>query len=120
MDWKVDITELLTLLGKTIYRPENVLVELAANSYDADASRVEVTSSGESRMIQMKDDGCGMALSDLDELITVDPTAEYHQHYGHQKEVHITTQDMHNERLTRILRVYVISEIVAEIAREQS
>lgn len=71
MDWKVDITELLTLLGKTIYRPENVLVELAANSYDADASIVEITSSGESRMIQIKDDGCGMDLSDLDELRTI-------------------------------------------------
>lgn len=71
MDWKVEITELLTLLGKTIYRPENVLVELAANSYDADSSRVEITSSGESRMIQIKDDGCGMDISDLDELITV-------------------------------------------------
>ena len=71
MDWKVDITELLTLLGKTIYRPENVLVELAANSYDADASKVEITSSGESRMIQVRDNGCGMDLSDLDELITV-------------------------------------------------
>lgn len=71
MDWKVDITELLTLLGKTIYRPENVLVELAANSYDADASKVEITSSGESRMIQIKDDGCGMNLSDLDELTTI-------------------------------------------------
>ena len=46
MDWQVDITELLTLIGKTIYRPENVLVELGANSYDADASRVEITSSG--------------------------------------------------------------------------
>ena len=71
MDWKVDITELLTLLGKTIYRPENVLVELSANSYDADASKVEITSSGESRMIQIRDNGCGMDLSDLDELITV-------------------------------------------------
>jgi len=71
MEWKVDIKELLTLLGKTIYRPENVLVELAANSYDADASKVEIVSSGESKMIQIKDDGCGMDLSDLDELITV-------------------------------------------------
>lgn len=71
MEWRVDIKELLTLLGKTIYRPENVLVELAANSYDADASKVEIVSSGESKMIQIKDDGCGMDLSDLDELITV-------------------------------------------------
>jgi HSP90 family molecular chaperone len=71
MEWRVDIKELLTLLGKTIYRPENVLVELAANSYDADASKVEIVSSGESKMIQIKDDGCGMDLSDIDELITV-------------------------------------------------
>ena len=71
MEWRVDVKELLVLLGKTIYRPENVLVELAANSYDADASQVEINSSGESKMIQVKDDGCGMDLADLDELITI-------------------------------------------------
>lgn len=71
MEWKVDVKELLVLLGKTIYRPENVLVELTANSYDADATQVEITSSGESKMIQVKDDGCGMDLTDLDELITI-------------------------------------------------
>jgi hypothetical protein len=71
MEWKVDTNELLALLGRTIYRPENVLVELAANSYDADATKVNITSSGESNMIQIIDDGCGMDLADLDELITI-------------------------------------------------
>ncbi|MFC2072377.1 ATP-binding protein [Chloroflexota bacterium] len=71
MEWQVAMTALLSLLGKTIYRPENVLVELAANSYDADASRVEITSSGESQMIQVKDDRCGMDLENIEELVTV-------------------------------------------------
>jgi len=91
MDWKVDITQLLTLLGKTIYRPEDVLVELAANSYDADATKVEITSSGESRIIQIKDNGCGMNIHDIEELVTVaksrkrgmlehdETTPEYHR-----------------------------------------
>ena len=41
--WKVDIDELVPFLGRTIYRAENVLVELCANSYDADAKLVEWT-----------------------------------------------------------------------------
>ena len=49
MDWKVDFKELISFLGKTIYRPENVLVELCANSYAADASLVEITTKGESQ-----------------------------------------------------------------------
>ena len=40
MDWKVDFKELIPFLGNTLYKPENVLVELCANSYDADASLV--------------------------------------------------------------------------------
>ncbi len=58
-------------IGRRRDRPENVLIELAANSYDADATRVEILSSGESRLIQVKDDGCGMDLDDLKELTTV-------------------------------------------------
>ena len=43
MEWKVDINELVPFLGKTIYRAENVLVELSANSYDADAKIVDIS-----------------------------------------------------------------------------
>jgi len=71
MNWKVDFKELIPFLGRTIYRPENVLVELCANSYDADASLVEITTKGESQQIVVKDDGCGMDRDDLDELITI-------------------------------------------------
>jgi hypothetical protein len=71
MEWKVDYDELIPFLGKTIYKPENVLVELCANSYDADASRVEIFSSGESQQILIKDNGCGMDEADLDELRTI-------------------------------------------------
>lgn len=71
MDWKVDFDELIPFLGRTIYRAENVLVELCANSYDADAEIVEVTSRGEAQQIILKDDGCGMDSDDLDELITI-------------------------------------------------
>ncbi len=71
MNWKVDFKELIPFLGKTIYRPENVLVELCANSYDADASTVEILTKGESQQILVKDNGCGMDKDDLDELITI-------------------------------------------------
>ena len=70
-NWKVEFKELIPFLGKTIYKPENVLVELCANSYDADASIVEVTTKGESEQILIKDDGCGMDKEDLDELVTI-------------------------------------------------
>jgi len=71
MDWKVDFKELIPFLGNTIYKPENVLVELCANSYDADASLVEITTGGESEQILIKDNGCGMDMDDLDELVTL-------------------------------------------------
>jgi hypothetical protein len=71
MEWKVDFKELIPFLGKTIYRPENVLLELCANSYDADASIVEISTKGESQQILIKDDGTGMDRDDLDELITI-------------------------------------------------
>jgi len=71
MNWKVDFKELIPFLGKTIYKPENVLVELCANSYDADASVVEISTKGESQQILIKDDGSGMNRDDLDELITI-------------------------------------------------
>ena len=71
MNWKVDFKELIPFLGKTIYRPENVLVELCANSYDADASLVEISTKGESEQILIKDNGCGMDMEDLDELVTI-------------------------------------------------
>jgi len=71
MDWKVDFKELIPFLGNTIYKPENVLVELCANSYDADASLVEITTGGESEQILIKDNGCGMDMGDLDELVTL-------------------------------------------------
>jgi hypothetical protein len=69
MDWNVDFKELIPLLGKTIYRPENVLVELCANSYDADASLIEITTKGDSEQVLIKDNGCGMDIADLDELV---------------------------------------------------
>lgn len=71
MNWNVDFKELIPFLGKTIYRPENVLVELCANSYDADASLVEISTKGESEQILIKDNGCGMDMEDLDELVTI-------------------------------------------------
>ena len=71
MDWCVDTKALIALLGRTIYKPENVLVELCANSYDADASSVKITTSGESEQILIQDDGCGMNKEDLQELITL-------------------------------------------------
>jgi HSP90 family molecular chaperone len=71
MKWKVDFKELIPFLGKTIYKPENVLVELCANSYDADAALVEITTGGESEQILIQDNGCGMGKSDLDELVTL-------------------------------------------------
>ncbi|MFQ5885688.1 MAG: ATP-binding protein [Anaerolineae bacterium] len=71
MDWKVDFKELIPFLGKTIYRPENVLVELCANSYDADASIVEISTRGESEQILVRDDGCGMDMEDLEEVVTI-------------------------------------------------
>lgn len=71
MEWKMDHKELIPLLGRTIYRPENVLVELCANSYDADASIVEISTKGASQQILIKDDGCGMDMDDLDELRTL-------------------------------------------------
>lgn len=71
MDWNVDHNELIAFLGKTIYRAENVLLELCANSYDADASIVEISTKGESEQILIKDDGCGMDIEDLKELVTI-------------------------------------------------
>ncbi|MFH0897843.1 MAG: ATP-binding protein [Candidatus Bathyarchaeota archaeon] len=71
MDWNVDFKELIPFLGKTIYRPENVLVELCANSYDADSSLVEITTKGESEQVLIKDNGCGMDMADLKELVTL-------------------------------------------------
>lgn len=71
MKWKVDYNALIPFLGKTIYRPENVLVELGANSYDADATRVEFMTKGDSQQILIRDDGCGMDLDDLNDLVTV-------------------------------------------------
>ena len=71
MDWKVDFKELIPFLGRTIYKPENVLVELCANCYDADASIVDVSTKGQSRQILIKDDGCGMNMDDLNELVTI-------------------------------------------------
>ncbi len=71
MEWSIDKTALIELLGKTIYRPENVLVEIAANSYDADASEVRITSSGENQKIQIMDNGCGMDEDDLKILTTI-------------------------------------------------
>lgn len=71
MEWNIDKTALIELLGKTIYRPENVLVEIAANSYDADASQVKITSSGENQKIQISDNGCGMDEEDLIILTTI-------------------------------------------------
>ena len=71
MNWKVEFNELIPFLGRSIYRPENVLVELCANSYDADASTVEITTKGETQQILIKDDGSGMDDADIDELITI-------------------------------------------------
>lgn len=71
MNWDVDYNELIAFLGRTIYKPENVLVELCANSYDADASVVEISTKGQSSQILIKDDGCGMDREDLRELVTI-------------------------------------------------
>ncbi len=71
MQWEIDKTALIELLGRTIYKPENVLVEIAANSYDADAALARIVSSGENRLIQIQDDGCGMDEDDLRILTTI-------------------------------------------------
>nr|WP_286674558.1 ATP-binding protein [Clostridium sp. ZBS4] len=71
VEWKVDYNQLIPFLGKTIYRPENVLVELCANSYDADAENVEIVTKGDLKQILIKDDGCGMNLDDINDLITI-------------------------------------------------
>jgi hypothetical protein len=71
LEWNIEKTALIELIGKTIYRPENVLVEIASNSYDADASIVKIVSSGENQKIQILDDGCGMDEEDLKVLTTI-------------------------------------------------
>jgi len=71
MNWNVDINELIPFLGKTIYRPENVLVEMCANSYDADASEVKINTKGDTSQILIRDNGSGMNEDDLKELITI-------------------------------------------------
>lgn len=71
MNWSVDYNKLIPFLGKTIYKSENVLVELCANSYDADASLVEIFTKGDTQQILIKDDGCGMDLDDLNDMVTV-------------------------------------------------
>jgi len=71
MNWEVEFEELIPFLGKTIYRPKNVLVELCANSYDADASIVEIITRGESEQVLIKDNGCGMDHDDIRELVTI-------------------------------------------------
>ncbi len=71
MEWKFDKKALISLLGRTIYRPENVLVEICANSYDADASIVTVATSGESEQIIVKDDGCGMDKKDFEDMVSL-------------------------------------------------
>lgn len=71
MKWEVDFNELIPFLGKTIYRPENVLVELSANAYDADSEIVEILTKGDSEQILIKDNGCGMDRMDLKDLVTV-------------------------------------------------
>lgn len=71
MEWKVDYNKLIPFLGRTIYKTENVLVELGANCYDADSSMVEMVTKGDSQQILIKDNGCGMNFDDLEDLITV-------------------------------------------------
>lgn len=65
---------LLTMLGEQLIKNEKIaLVELIKNSYDADASSVEVRfenfnedmSANEDSSIVIKDDGCGMTPEDI-------------------------------------------------------
>jgi DNA mismatch repair ATPase MutL len=56
-----------------------VPTELSANSYDADSTIVEITTKGDSQQILIKDDGCGMDMSDLKDLVTADCSPYYQQ-----------------------------------------
>jgi len=39
-------------------------------------------------------------------------------HFGHQKELHITVRTEHNEQNTKILRVYVLTDLIEKLAAE--
>ena len=51
--------------GEVVERPANMLKELIENSLDAGASKVEIHFSEGGRYVQIKDNGCGIAKSDL-------------------------------------------------------
>jgi len=42
------------------------------------------------------------------------------EHFGHQKEMHFTLREAHNELKTFILRVYVISEVLEELCKKET
>ena len=55
-------------LGKSLYSEDNaIIVELIANSYDADASNVTINYNSEEKYIEVIDDGHGMSESKIDE-----------------------------------------------------
>lgn len=71
---------LLTIGGELIKDRHAAIVELVKNSYDADASKVEIIFSGiekgakKSLKIEIKDDGCGMSFKDVTEKWMVPST----------------------------------------------
>ena len=56
------------LLGKQIYTPLRAIVELCANSYDADAETVNIFYEPNTQVLKIIDDGNGMNENDIEEL----------------------------------------------------
>lgn len=64
-------SQIVEILGKGVYSaPWNSLKELISNSFDADATRVDIQYFPEERRLVVKDDGLGMDYIDFDEHFT--------------------------------------------------
>ncbi len=57
------------LFGMQIYTPLRAIVELCANSYDADAEEVRILYDKDTRTLKIIDDGNGMNKQDLDAMV---------------------------------------------------
>ena len=64
-------SQIVEILGKGVYSaPWNSLKELISNSFDADATRVDIEYFPKERKLVVKDDGLGMDYIDFDEHFT--------------------------------------------------